>query len=569
MVTMHICLWLGYLVCAVGIRSSRDEQQQNQKPYVPAYSPYYYNEITEKLIESLSISKCYIAPLHRHAADSIGYNEKAGVLSHRSSQKADLRYEVKPPLKMVTQKWGTELKEVHRKERAYYQGNSDLCVSKQWKKLVSGEYRRAKGCFTEPMKTSYLERKNLKPDTIIINDYAATLHPTHRRCNYELGTGVCKGGTLLPGVGHRDALLVPLSERSFHRYPFLIHTNDAIISRSGMVGLECGPFGLFASCEAVKWGVPFAVNASKVAKDCTSRGCPYPMHEKIFVLTQYDDTQIGQFILEDLPKLIHNLDYLYANPDVKIHYGFTKKEVLPSWVVPHTYFHWLGLADRLINGSAFGKEVMIPREGGCQDVSYNAWEALGQREVLLQLSGVEDREDETITSAEMQSWFSSAVSNIRKSAKRSILIVRRTASKFTQNQSDHMVRRWPKGSLRIMVSLLKRLFPNHRIDIYSDSDVELMHNPSLQIKLFHSADVVIGVHGAGMTNTLYMRPGGVVVEVLPFFDSKHAPVVGIFPRLSSVVGLHHLSYFFTEFQLNATKLAEDVYTYVRALSEMD
>jgi hypothetical protein len=54
--------------------------------------------------------------------------------------------------------------------------------------------------------------------------------------------------------------------------------------------------------------------------------------------------------------------------------------------------------------------------------------------------------------------------------------------------------------------------------------------------------MVVAMHGAGITNTIYMKPGGLVVECVPNFDSRMAPIVGIFPRLSAMAGLHHFTY---------------------------
>jgi hypothetical protein len=31
-----------------------------------------------------------------------------------------------------------------------------------------------------------------------------------------------------------------------------------------------------------------------------------------------------------------------------------------------------------------------------------------------------------------------------------------------------------------------------------------------------------------------------VIEVVPKFDSRHAPMVGIFPRLSGIIGMHYI-----------------------------
>ena len=94
-----------------------------------------------------------------------------------------------------------------------------------------------------------------------------------------------------------------------------------------------------------------------------------------------------------------------------------------------------------------------------------------------------------------------------------------------------------------MLEQLKVIFPQHRLDLFSDLDKDLMLCRACQIKMFADADVVLAVHGAGLTNTMFMRPGGMVMEVISVFDSRHAPVIGIFPRLSGIIGLHHYSYY--------------------------
>lgn len=331
---------------------------------------------------------------------------------------------------------------------------------------------------------------------------------------------------------------IPYSERTLNRYPFIIEASKLIVSRSGMIALPCGPFGLFTSCESVKWGVPIADSMVQYVNICRNsenknNDCPFPKYDKVFVMTQYDDTQIGQFILEALPKLVYHLDYLLANPSIKIHYGFTKQPILPPNVIPHTFFDWLGLRDRLINGTIYARDAMIPREGGCQDAAYNAWEVINMRDTLLRKSGIFDDKIDNIVN------FNTNTSNYNK---RSIVIVRRGSSPFTQNQADYKRRRWPQQVFDDLINELNQQFVNHRIEIYSDLNHTLMRNPNEGIKMFNDADIVIGMHGAGLTNTLYMKPGAIVCEVLPYFDSRHAPIIGIFPRLSAIIGLHHLTY---------------------------
>jgi hypothetical protein len=74
----------------------------------------------------------------------------------------------------------------------------------------------------------------------------------------------------------------------------------------------------------------------------SSSMCPYPKYSRVFIMAQYDDTQIGQFMQESLPRLTYHLDFLLANPDIKIQFGFTKKAAPPKNVLPHAYIAFLG-----------------------------------------------------------------------------------------------------------------------------------------------------------------------------------------------------------------------------------
>ncbi len=51
------------------------------------------------------------------------------------------------------------------------------------------------------------------------------------------------------------------------------------------------------------------------------------------------------------------------------------------------------------------------------------------------------------------------------------------------------------------------------------------------------------MHGAGLSNGLYMSPKSVMIEIVPDFDSRHAPLTGIFARLAALVKVHHYLYY--------------------------
>lgn len=61
-----------------------------------------------------------------------------------------------------------------------------------------------------------------------------------------------------------------------------------------------------------------------------------------------------------------------------------------------------------------------------------------------------------------------------------------------------------------------------------------------QIHLFHSAAVVIGQHGAGLVNTIWMQSGGYVVEITHEQHKDH------FSRLSRLCGHTHFGYYVAE-----------------------
>lgn len=338
-------------------------------------------------------------------------------------------------------------------------------------------------------------------------------------------------------------------------------------------------FGLFAQCEAYIWGVTTGRTVTENAQECrlssasngsnTSHNCPFRRYDRVFIMTQYDDTQIGQFILEAMPKLIYHLNWLRNNPDVKIHYGFSKLPTLPPSVLPNGYLDWLGLGDRLVNGTMYAKEVYMPREGGCQEPTYNAWELLHQREYLLRMAKSESEGGNGNNGVEGRASLSADAAMNRFSAtKRTVLVIKRTAGQFSQNLSDRKVRMWPE---RVLESLLEEFglrFPLHDVVVFADNNRTLMTCPLCQVRMFDQADVVVGIHGAGLTNTLYMRPGSIVIEVIPkYFDSRHAPAIGIFPRLAAMVGLHHYLYYLPELHFEPKKMAEDAMKYAKATAD--
>lgn len=77
---------------------------------------------------------------------------------------------------------------------------------------------------------------------------------------------------------------------------------------------------------------------------------------------------------------------------------------------------------------------------------------------------------------------------------------------------------------------LRQFFANRGWDIVDPGTLPL----DQQIDLFASARLVVGVHGAALTNLLWMSPGARVLELMP---SKRRN--GCYASLAHVIGLHH------------------------------
>jgi len=232
-------------------RVSRELAYPGEHALVPDYSTeYYYTRLVDKMSESMSINNCSL-----RGAGSI-------LLYGKSESDADLTVKVIPPPQMVTDKYGTEGREKFRIKRVFFRTSSSLCKHLQFIDFKKGLYKRAKGCIK-----MIEEKKNSNGGLFqkkIINTYGATLHPEAFRCENNMAVKACTEGATSPGT-------IDNSLRKLYSYPFMVTAERVIVSRGGMMALHCGPFGLFSSCESVKWGVPAADNVIENVIPCRNK----------------------------------------------------------------------------------------------------------------------------------------------------------------------------------------------------------------------------------------------------------------------------------------------------------
>ena len=99
-------------------------------------------------------------------------------------------------------------------------------------------------------------------------------------------------------------------------------------------------------------------------------------YDRVFVLTQYDDNQIGQFILEVLPKCVYYLQFLTKNPDVFIHFGYNG--VVDSRALK--YFNLLNLTHRIVSGIVCW--ISFEEAGSDQSPCISSRSVLSERRIM-------------------------------------------------------------------------------------------------------------------------------------------------------------------------------------------
>lgn len=81
-----------------------------------------------------------------------------------------------------------------------------------------------------------------------------------------------------------------------------------------------------------------------------------------------------------------------------------------------------------------------------------------QREFFLQRAGV-DMNTDWLHGEKIKGKASMPLPK----RKRSIVVIRRSASPYTQNQADYLKRRWPKPVYELLLKELAMRFPKHRV----------------------------------------------------------------------------------------------------------
>ena len=219
---------------------------------------------------------------------------------------------------------------------------------------------------------------------------------------------------------------------------------------------------------------------------------PFPLFDEIFVISQLWGIEVFHMMVEDIPRLtIIHLEFLKNNEHIRIAGPADKAKRLGE------ILRILGLnEDRLHSGWCRAKVVYVPRGTTCNGASVPE----------IQLLSVHYR-------TYIERKFPHQQRN------RIVLIRRSSWRKFTKQEAIEQV-----------VQSAARDF-NLTYSLFIDNPVPSLNDT---MRLFRSAVMVVGPHGAGLSNMVFSEPGTVVIEGV--CDRRHVNLC--FQREAYVLGHH-------------------------------
>jgi len=264
-------------------------------------------------------------------------------------------------------------------------------------------------------------------------------------------------------------------------YVFHLHIHrDAIVTGRGDVITDGLKLVLYACGHDINPAFPFA--ADKLEQ--------IPLYNELYVINQYWGNGIFHRMVEIVPRLALHLQFLRANAEIRILAPESAGRLAELLEI-------VGLEkSRLVSGVARAKIVYQPRATACGFANVQESQVLSQlyRDYIRRTFPPQPRN-------------------------RLILIRRSGSRKFREQKSiEDMLERAAKD-----YNLTYTLFTDNPTPSLGDT-----------MTMFHSAAIIVGPHGAGLSNVYFSQPGTYVVEGV-----CNLPHVNLcFQRLAHILGHH-------------------------------
>lgn len=275
----------------------------------------------------------------------------------------------------------------------------------------------------------------------------------------------------------------------------------------------------------------------------TSTYFPIRVDGKVFVIAALWDCNYHHFFADSRARLAHALPYLRNHLEVFIHIRMYETYDGGRHEFEHelrsaeqTRRHLLELfgidMKRIISGAVLAKQAIVPR---CLRCSYAAANPVEVRLLAHELLTSSEAEVNRRRQLNLPISPSTPISNNVATAKTKTMIVLQRYTLYVDNDRD-----WSDSTFTRMLSSLAAHFTRHNIiPISSKHQSKADYCLACELALYPKVDVLVGAHGAGLTNVLFLKPGGLLVEIAGEFKDVNMPVCGYYGPLASLVGCHH------------------------------
>ena len=156
----------------------------------------------------------------------------------------------------------------------------------------------------------------------------------------------------------------------------------------------------------------------------------------------------------------------------------------------------------------------------------------------------------------------------------------RECMESTQKECDESWREFKSNEFNILKQSIETVYQQtHEIIVLKSNDNNNSNNNGTtnqslsncldcQLMLYYQADIVIGLHGAGMTNIMLMKPNGLLIEIIGKFDGRMLPYCGYHNPYAAIFGIHHYIYYWDWKAgdiLNTNQLAKESFQFYKEI----
>lgn len=418
---------------------------------------------------------------------------------------------------------------------------------------------------------------------------------THPRNNQkEHCIQLCKNAVLAPTKPY-------IAQTLWWQPYYLMRAQDALVSSLGMVALQCGYWQGHESClnnirsvggiwrrhcnnqvPRKKWPSLFAPRTrDNVLETMKHKKLNFSLPEnknihkcfyenryqnpnaselltdprrvkRIFLMTAAWDYNFHHATFEGALRLFQHIDFLRANPDVYIH--MQADDLIQAdrasrcgtcKIMRQNLLEFFNISKRrIIRGVVAAEQVYWSRAIHCSSPLHHPIELRKLAKTMLAIS-----HNMSLESIRHKTLMEVHTTLLKKQNRPAIIIQDRRCVDYDDlaDNAKRLVeicdeRSWNETFFNKFVTQVQTTF-HHTHDILVHSGGKLAD----QVVAHSRADIIFGLHGAGLTNSMFMRPGGLLVEIVGFWDGRILPLCGHYGPYAAVFNIHHFIYNFDSY----------------------